>query len=117
MPCHSASPGHANGSECGSNGYGPEAADTRDLPVHHLPWYLILLVGGTTSSPTWSFTTAGPPGAVTLISPANTPGGVSTSPTLRWGSVEGAQTYAVYFGTSASPPLANNFVSLRRNPG
>jgi hypothetical protein len=53
----------------------------------------------------WSFTTACPaPSTPSSPSPGNGATGISTSPTLAW-TASGADSYDVYFGTAANPPL------------
>ena len=46
-----------------------------------------------------------PPGAPSPVSPA--PGSTVDTRTLEWSSVDGAQSYDVYFGRTAAPPLFN----------
>ena len=60
------------------------------------------------SSTVWSFTTAAPLPAPTLIAPVNGSSGVSTWPTLSWNAVGGSSGYTVYFGTT-NPPSAASF--------
>jgi hypothetical protein len=42
---------------------------------------------------------------------------VSTTPTLQWDFVAGADSYDVYFGTSPSPPFVANQVPVYYSPG
>ena len=75
---------------------------------------------GSTTSPTWWFTTQGiflPPGTPTNVSPANGVTGVSTTPTLIWTGGIGASSHDVYFGTSTSPPFVSNTMTTSYNPG
>ncbi len=61
--------------------------------------------GGTSAwSTTWSFTTttAPPPSAPTLSSPANGSTGVPRTPTLSWNASSGATSYRVQVSTSSS---------------
>ncbi len=48
----------------------------------------------------WSFTTGSVPGAFAKTAPANTATGVSTSPTLSWGTAGGATGYEYCYDTS-----------------
>jgi len=48
------------------------------------------------------------PAAPSLVSPGNGATGVSTTPTLTWTSVTGADSYDVYLGTSSTPPFVTN---------
>ncbi|MEW6756662.1 MAG: hypothetical protein AB1347_00425 [Acidobacteriota bacterium] len=67
---------------------------------------------------TWSFTTVcNVPACASSPSPADTSTGVSTAPTLTWAAVADAASYDVYFGTSASPPLAGNVTGAAYTPG
>jgi len=55
-----------------------------------------------------SFFIAPPLGAPGNPAPANGATGVGTGANLNWSNVGGATTYAVYFGTSPSPPFVAN---------
>ncbi|MFB3778148.1 MAG: glycoside hydrolase domain-containing protein [Bryobacteraceae bacterium] len=73
---------------------------------------------GSASSATWSFTTLTPaPGAPASPSPASGSTGVPLTASLAWGAVNGATSYDVYFGTSASPGLAGSTAGTGYNPG
>ncbi len=74
--------------------------------------------GGSNTSATWSFTTqvAAPPAPVPS-GPMNGATGVSATPVLTWGASSGATSYDVYFGTTASPPLATNTAGTAYSPG
>jgi hypothetical protein len=63
--------------------------------------------GGSTQADSgayWSFTTASltPPGSFSKASPANGATGVTTNPTLSWGSSSGATSYEYCFATTTS---------------
>jgi hypothetical protein len=62
----------------------------------------------------WTFTTIAP-GTPTLISPANGATGVSTSPSLVWGTVTGANTYRLQVSTSNAFATTVYDDSLRTN--
>lgn len=59
---------------------------------------------GTTTGPSWSFTTAGSgnPSAASAPSPASAATGVWLHPLLRWAASAGATSYNVYLGTSST---------------
>lgn len=60
---------------------------------------------------------ATPPNCATALVPADLATGVSTIPTLSWAAATGAPvSYDVYFGTSATPPLATNTLGLSYSP-
>jgi hypothetical protein len=72
---------------------------------------------GSTSSPTWSFTTAVPaPGAPGLTLPANGASGIALSTLLQWTAATGATSYDVYLGATTSPPLAGNVTGTSYTP-
>jgi alpha-tubulin suppressor-like RCC1 family protein len=71
---------------------------------------------GSTSSPTWEFTTLAAPGAPTLLAPANGATGVSLTPVLDWTGGSGATSHDVYFGTASSPPLVTNTTATSYAP-
>jgi hypothetical protein len=48
----------------------------------------------------WSFTTGSPPAAFSKISPSNLASGISTSPTLSWGTASGAAGYEYCYDTT-----------------
>ena len=48
----------------------------------------------------WSFTTGSPPAAFGKISPSNRASGISTSPTLSWGTASGATGYEYCYDTT-----------------
>ncbi len=54
--------------------------------------------GGATAF--WSFTTGNAPGAFAKTAPANGAAGVSTSPTLSWGTASGATSYEYCYDTT-----------------
>ena len=67
-------------------------------------------VPGSESS-TWSFSTAAPPAAVTLLSPGNTATGQAVGTALTWTAASGATSYDVYLGTTNPPSLAASGVT------
>ncbi len=79
-----------------------------------------LAFGGQLSAPQPVNTTVGEslPSAPTLLSPANALSGVSTTVDLAWAAAAGANSYAVYFGTSNPPPLlVQSTALLTYSPG
>ncbi len=73
---------------------------------------------GSTTSPTWSFTTALPlPGVPVNSSIANGAVGVAATPTLTWLPASNAASYAVYFGTSSTIGLATTTTGTSFTPG
>src|SRR6185295_10812174 len=72
---------------------------------------------GTTTGPTWSFTTvAGGPAMPSSPSPISGATGVSISASLTW-TAAGATSYDVRFGTSNPPPVvATGLVSPSFTP-
>jgi len=69
--------------------------------------------GNSNPSPIWYFTTGADPNCLTPGTPSNpTPAnggtGVSTSPTLGWTATSNTNSYDIYFGTTANPPLLAN---------
>jgi hypothetical protein len=74
---------------------------------------------------TGTLTVAGTPISITqsaasgagTVSPANGATGVSVTPTLTWPSVGGALGYAVYFGTTSSPPMVGSTSTTGYVPG
>jgi hypothetical protein len=62
--------------------------------------------GCTNAGPVWDFTTEnGPPGTPGSPDPSNGETGVSKNAVLDWSDCTSTDTYDVYLGTSASPPL------------
>ena len=72
--------------------------------------------GSASGCSVWSFTTCALPGCASNPSPANGATGVSTTPTLTWSAVSGATSYAVYFGTTANPPLKTTVTGTSYTP-
>jgi uncharacterized protein (TIGR03437 family) len=58
-----------------------------------------------------------PPGAPTLISPADGSTQVPLTANLSWNAASGAASYDVYLGTSATPALVTNQTALDYSPG
>jgi len=74
-------------------------------------------VSGSTSSPTWSFTTQivlDPPGAP---SPANGASGIATTASLGWSAGASGTTFDVYFGANPTPPLVSSSNLPAYTPG
>lgn len=72
--------------------------------------------GQSTPGPVWSFTTVcAAPSIPSSPSPSNGATGISTSPTLTW-TASGANSYDVYFGTAANPPLVTNTANTNYHP-
>ena len=62
------------------------------------------------SSATWSFTTAPPLPAPTLLTPADAAAAVPVATSLSWNAVNGSAGYSVYLGTT-NPPTASTLSS------
>jgi hypothetical protein len=74
-------------------------------------------LNSTSQSITINYTPPCPvPGAPGAPSPANSAGGVSVNPTLSWAGTADTDSYDVYFGTAASPPLVTNTANTSYNP-
>jgi len=74
---------------------------------YNKPYYWKIVAangGGSVEGPVWSFTTENepPPGAPSLLSPANNLFTNSTSITLDWSDVADATSYRAHLGTSSS---------------
>jgi len=68
----------------------------------------------------WSFTTVSctsPPSCASSPSPVNGATSVTTTPVLTWGSVSGATSYDVYFGTTLPGTPTANVAGASYNPG
>jgi len=56
------------------------------------------------------------PVCATLTSPTNNSTDILLTQTLNWGTVSGATSYDVYFGTNSSPPFVTNQVGTSYTP-
>jgi hypothetical protein len=101
--CYATSTGCTNWTSTGTN-TSVLLSGLNNLQVYY--WQVRALnAGGSTlanSGAYWSFTTAPPipPGAFSKTSPANTANGVTTPPTLSWGTSSGATSYEYCYATT-----------------
>jgi hypothetical protein len=67
--------------------------------------------GGTTTGDVWTFTTLSGLTGPTTPGPATAAVRTSFAPTLSWAAVEGAESYTIYFGTSADFDIENPYAT------
>lgn len=73
--------------------------------------------GSAANCPVWSFRICDLPAVASTPAPSNGTVGVLTTSALSWTAVATAESYDVYFGTGATPPLVGNVSGTGYVPG